>query len=112
MEPTGRGDAGSEPSHGPTGPQPSGPSVGSEQVGHPRAPTNNAAYASLGLGILSIVVFPAGVFVGPLAIAFGAIGLVKATRGAPLRWMALSGLGLAILGTTLGLLGLILDADL
>jgi hypothetical protein len=92
------------------GGRPRGPSVGSEQDG-PRSLTNNAAYAALGLGILSIVVFPAGVFVGPLAIAFGAIGLVKAMRGAPLRWMALSGLGLAMLGTTLGLLGLILDAD-
>ena len=70
-------------------------------------PRSGLAIASLVLGIIGIasVVFPElGIFVGLLAIVFGAIGLTQVTNGTR------RGQGFAIAGLVLGIIGLVLAA--
>jgi Domain of unknown function (DUF4190) len=76
------------------GPQPYGYGYGYPQ---PQVqPGNGIAVASLVCGILGVLLFGIfGMFLGPLALVFGAVGISRANRGA-------SGKGLAIAGLVMG----------
>jgi hypothetical protein len=69
--------------------------------------TNGLATASMILGICSIVLCFAGIgtlAMVVLAITFGAVGLRKATHGAPNKGMAIAGLSCGLVGAVVYLI--------
>jgi hypothetical protein len=71
---------------------------------YPRVPTSGSAIASLILGIASILFYPLGLILGPLALHYGRTGLDQADM------QGFGGRGMAVAGRVTGIIGIIFGA--